>query len=121
MKFLQVMVYFVKNKYHVEIEVLDHLPKNSLKLNNAPGTINCATALKIEKVIQESVDTHEKFSIEITGEEDLLALPAMLFAPLNSKVIYGLKDKGAVIATVSEDLKKEITKIISRWKNKETR
>lgn len=104
-----------------EIEVLDHLPKNSLKLNNAPGTINCATALKIEKVIQESVDTHEKFSIEITGEEDLLALPAMLFAPLNSKVIYGLKDKGAVIATVSEDLKKEITKIISRWKNKETR
>jgi uncharacterized protein (UPF0218 family) len=45
----------------------------------------------------------------------------MLFAPLNSKVIYGLKDKGAVIATVSEDLKKEITKIISRWKNKETR
>jgi uncharacterized protein (UPF0218 family) len=89
-----------------EIEVLDHLPKNSLKLNNAPGTINCATALKIEKVIQESIGSHEKFSIEISGEEDLLALPAMLFAPLDSRVIYGLKDEGAVVVTITEDLKK---------------
>ena len=89
-----------------EIEVLDHLPKNSLKLNNAPGTINCTTALKIEKVIQESIGSHEKFSIEISGEEDLLALPAMLFAPLDSRVIYGLKDEGAVVVTITEDLKK---------------
>lgn len=46
--------------------------------------------------------------IFIKGEEDLLFLPASLFAPLGSVIIYGLWNKGGVIVRVNKNLKKKI-------------
>jgi len=43
----------------------------------------------------------------VTGEEDLLALPAIVLAPLGSVVLYGQYDKGVVINEVTEELKKK--------------
>ncbi|MFB6174844.1 MAG: pantetheine-phosphate adenylyltransferase [Candidatus Nanohalobium sp.] len=41
--------------------------------------------------------------LEVNGEEDLLALPALLFAPEDSVIVYGLWDQGAVLMEPSEE------------------
>jgi len=47
-------------------------------------------------------------TIFVSGEEDLLFLPACFFAPLNSLIVYGLKDKGGVVTKITPSLKKKI-------------
>ena len=56
---------------------------------------------------------HVSSQIKIQGEEDLLALPAILLAPLGSVVIYGQKDLGVVVVEVTEEKKEEVKKIIN--------
>lgn len=51
--------------------------------------------------------------IEVHGEEDLLALPAILAAPDGSIVYYGQPDKGIVEVVVTEEKKKEVHRILS--------
>lgn len=73
---------------------------------NRPGTISkeAVAAIKSGKKL-----------IVIEGEEDLLALPAILFAPLGSIVLYGQIDLGVVAVTVDEIIKQKIQKILSRF------
>ncbi|MHC1605564.1 MAG: GTP-dependent dephospho-CoA kinase family protein [Candidatus Methanofastidiosia archaeon] len=59
--------------------------------------------------------------IFIDGEEDLATLPAILFAPEGSMVIYGQPDEGVVIVRVTKEKKDEIWSIIcqmegEKWK-----
>jgi hypothetical protein len=49
-----------------------------------------------------------KRSLIIDGEEDLLTLPAILFAPLNVYIVYGQFEEGIVALPVTEDLKEKI-------------
>ncbi len=102
----------------VEKNVLEFLPVDSITLSNNPGEINCKTTLEIYNSIQKSMNTKKKTAIRIEGEEDLLALPAILFSPLDAKVIYGLRDKGAVIVKVTEDLKQIIKDIVLKFEKK---
>ncbi|MBI4226331.1 DUF359 domain-containing protein [Candidatus Roizmanbacteria bacterium] len=59
--------------------------------------------------------TKEKQLIVVKGEEDILALPAILFAPLHSVVLYGQIDMGVVMVEVTEQKKKEIQKLIKKF------
>lgn len=43
--------------------------------------------------------------VSVDGEEDLLALPALLFAPTGAAVVYGQWDRGAVVMTVDDELR----------------
>ena len=97
-------------------------PRQSL-INN-PGTINIKTALKIKSTINEYLKKPhfakasrggEKQLIVVIGEEDLLALPAILFAPLNSIVLYGQFDLGVVMVEVTEEKKKEVENILKKF------
>lgn len=51
----------------------------------------------------------------IEGEEDLLALPAILLAPLGSYVWYGQLGKGAVCVHVTEKKKEKVYNLLSRF------
>lgn len=88
--------------------VLDFLPKAQITLKNQPGTINCDTILTIQKTLQITVETDEKVAIKIEGEEDLLALAGILLSPLDSTILYGLRDVGEIAIIVTERLKREI-------------
>jgi cytidyltransferase-like protein len=46
-----------------------------------------------------------KTHVEIEGEEDLMGLPAVLFAPEDAVVVYGLWDRGAVLMEPSKENK----------------
>jgi uncharacterized protein (UPF0218 family) len=52
--------------------------------------------------------------IEIEGEEDLAALPAILLAPRDVTIIYGLPNKGVVIVKAIEKNKKKVKEILNR-------
>ena len=53
--------------------------------------------------------------IVVDGEEDLLTLPAILFAPPNSLVLYGHWQHGIIAVEVDEEMKEKIWKIIERF------
>lgn len=52
-------------------------------------------------------------SIKVKGEEDLLAIPAILNAPAGSHVVYGHPGKGAILIVVDGKIKSEFQEILS--------
>jgi len=84
-----------------------------VKIKNPPGTI---TEEAIE-AIQEAIKSNYRVKIVVDGEEDLLTLVAVIYAPENSFVIYGQPYEGIVAIKVTPEKKLEIAEIL---KNMET-
>lgn len=82
---------------------------------NEPGTINSQTVLALKSSIDNYLNKQKKQLIVIKGEEDLLALPAILLAPLDSLVLYGQMDLGIVAVKVTEKRKKEVMRILTKF------
>ena len=88
---------------------------NQIQNQNKPGTINLKTSQIIQKKIKMAIYKKEKSWLVVEGEEDLLTLPAILFAPLNSLVLYGHWQYGIIAVEVDEKIKNEVRKIIERF------
>lgn len=82
---------------------------------NNPGTVNLETAEIIKKKIKLALYKKEKSWIVIDGEEDLLALPAILFAPLGSLVLYGHWEHGIIAVEIDEKIKNKVKAIIDKF------
>jgi len=52
--------------------------------------------------------------ILVDGEEDLLAIPAVLESPDNALVVYGQPSEGLVVVTASLEKKREVRKIMNQ-------
>lgn len=52
--------------------------------------------------------------IEVDGEEDLAALPAVVSAPLGASIVYGQPGEGMVLGAVDETSKREMRDLLSR-------
>ena len=63
--------------------------------------------------IREAMKDREAL-ILVDGEEDLLAIPAVLESPDNALVVYGQPSEGLVIVTASPEKKSEVRKIVNR-------
>lgn len=83
-------------------------------VNNPSG---CVTS-ELVCAISEAISINEPVQIMVNGEEDLAALPAILLAPISSVVIYGLPDEGAIVVTVTPDIKVRICDMMERMKCK---
>lgn len=55
------------------------------------------------KAVRKASALRCKTKVVVDGEEDLLGLPALLFAPEGSVVVYGLWEEGAVLMEPSEE------------------
>ena len=55
-----------------------------------------------------------KIVIKIIGEEDLLVLPTILEAPLDSKVLYGQPNEGLVVVSVTEYVKQNVCELMRK-------
>lgn len=95
-----------------KIDVLETLPKVFDQIENAPGSITKLVCEKLFSTFQSLANDKKQSAIKIIGEEDLLTLPAILLAPLDSQVIYGQPNEGIVVVTVTEKKKKEIKKLL---------
>lgn len=70
--------------------------KRKFIIDNPPGTINASSWL----TIQYALSLEDTSLIVVNGEEDLLALPCVLCAPLNSVVFFGIPNIGLMLVPV---------------------
>ena len=82
-----------------------------LEANNPAGQITFEAWALIKETIK--IDDN-KMIIKITGEEDLLVLPAISETPYNSKVLYGQPNEGLVSVTVTKEVKAKIQDLLQK-------
>jgi uncharacterized protein (UPF0218 family) len=66
---------------------------------------------ELQQAVKESLKEESNVKIFVNGEEDLAVLPFILESPLNTVILYGLKDKG-VMVKVSKRIKNECRKLL---------
>jgi uncharacterized protein (UPF0218 family) len=80
---------------------LQALPGDRILARNPPATITRELWDALESAMLR-VNTGERVLLEVDGEEDLAAIPAILLAPDGAKVLYGMPDRGIVVVTVDK-------------------
>lgn len=109
---------FVPNIKVIDHKTRRHTIKNDVlkfDVKNAPGSINNEAAAHIFATVRSFLENARPRTVAIDGEEDLLAPPAILSAPLNSVVLHGQIDEGIVITPVTEEKKEYIKNLISKF------
>ena len=95
------------------VRKLDHDSYKSVLVQNPAATL---TAELMDR-IKESLQGNEH--IKIIVEEDLATLPAILYAPLGSVVVYGQPNEGSVLVHVTPERKKHIEEFINKMRAEE--
>ncbi len=93
---------------------------SNIKFQNKPGTLNIKTVEKLEELIKQTMSFPRRREssnswLVVEGEEDLLALPAILFSPLNSLVLYGHWQLGIIAVEVDEKIKNKARNIVKKF------
>jgi uncharacterized protein (UPF0218 family) len=82
-------------------ERLKALPGDRVLARNPPATITRELWDAVESAVLR-VNTGERVLLEVEGEEDLAAIPAILLAPEGAKVLYGMPDRGIVVVLIDK-------------------
>ncbi len=83
--------------------------ERTYKVKNPAGVITKEAWDSIKEALQ-----YREAVIFVDGEEDLLAIPAVLESPDNALVVYGQPSEGLVVITASPETKSEVRKIMNR-------
>jgi uncharacterized protein (UPF0218 family) len=86
--------------------------EKTVNVNNPKGTITEEAILAIKEAIERKQHTH----IVIKGEEDLLTLVAILYAPVNAYVVYGQPHSGIVAVKVTAEKKAQAQEFLNVMK-----
>ena len=86
--------------------------KNTVYVKNPRGTITEEAITAIKKALESD----ERVHIIVDGEEDLLTLIAVLYAPEKSLVVYGQPYEGIVVVEITSEKKAEAKKILKTMK-----
>jgi len=106
-------VFIIDNKVmRKSITPIKFNAERTVHAKNPAGTISEEAWEKIRYALNSEIRT----KVIIDGEEDLLALPAVLFAPENSFVVYGQPHEGIVIIKVTREKRMEIKSIIDKMR-----
>jgi len=82
--------------------------RTELTCKNPPGEITEESM----QTIQKAFSCERPVRVIVKGEEDLIVLPACIFAPKNSIVMYGQPNEGLVIIRVTPEIKAKVQKIL---------
>jgi len=83
--------------------------ERTYRVRNPAGVITREAWDTIKEALKE-----REAVIFVDGEEDLLAIPAVLESPDNAFVVYGQPSAGIVVVTTSTQTKTEVRKIMNR-------
>jgi len=78
-------------------------------VKNPPGMLTEDALRLIQEVLKEK---KQRIKIVVDGEEDLLTLPAVLYAPENSLVVYGQPRRGIVVVKVTKQKRERVCQVI---------
>jgi len=92
------------------IEMLDHESYKTIRVKNLAATIS----KDLIDLIQDSLNSDDHVKIVVEGEEDLATLPAILYAPMGSVVVYGQPNEGSVLVNVTPERKLYIEEFMKR-------
>jgi len=92
------------------LDELDHGSYKTVQVKNPAATLS----RDLLDLIQVSMQGGEKIKIIVEGEEDLATLPAILYSPLGSAVVYGQPDEGSVLVDVTAEKKLHIEELMKR-------
>jgi len=106
---IQTQIVIVDNRVMRETaEPIKTRINRKVNIKNPPGTVTPEAWAVIDEALKHSQPTQ----VTVDGEEDLLALVAILKAPESSLVVYGQPHEGVVVVKVDDTIKKEVTRII---------
>ena len=88
------------------------IAEKTVHVNNPQGTITEEAILAIKEALEKNEHTH----IIIDGEEDLLTLIAVLYAPENAFVVYGQPYSGIVVVKVTPEKKAQAKEFLKAMK-----
>jgi uncharacterized protein (UPF0218 family) len=97
----------------VSDHVMEMLDQESYKTERVKNPAATLTKDLID-LIRESLESDEHIKIVVEGEEDLATLPAILYAPLGSAVVYGQPNEGSVLVDVTPERKLHIEEFMKR-------
>jgi len=83
--------------------------ERTYRVTNPAGVITSEAWDTIKEALKE-----REAVIFVDGEEDLLAIPAVLESPDNALVVYGQPSEGLVVVITSTQTKTEVRKIMNR-------
>lgn len=92
------------------MEKLDHDSYKVIRVSNPAATLT----KELIDLIRESLHRDEHVKIVVEGEEDLATLPAILYAPLGSVVVYGQPNEGSVLVDVTLEKKQYIEEFMKQ-------
>jgi uncharacterized protein (UPF0218 family) len=95
------------------IQPIPFMAKTTMHIRNPPGTITEEAV----SAIREGLENRESVQIVVDGEEDLLTLIAIVYAPENALVVYGQPNEGIVVVKVTPEKRKEVVGILDDMRN----
>jgi uncharacterized protein (UPF0218 family) len=79
------------------------------RVRNPAGVVTKEAWDAIKEALQ-----HREVVIFVDGEEDLLAIPAILESPDKAFIVYGQPSQGVVVVTASPDIKHAVREMMNR-------
>jgi GTP-dependent dephospho-CoA kinase len=114
-----------KHNIHPQLTIIDNVSlrdhiipqedvvKKTVYVNNPRGTITQEAILAVKEALERNEHTH----IVVKGEEDLLTLIAVLYAPENAFVVYGQPYSGIVVVKVTSKKKGQVQEFLNVMKS----
>jgi uncharacterized protein (UPF0218 family) len=90
------------------VAVVSQQKAHVIKVRNPPAVITD----ELWDAIERAFDFPRPVRIEVEGEEDLAALPAIILAPAQTTVVYGLPGRGIVCVKVGPSEKKRVEEFL---------
>lgn len=87
-----------------------HTSFKEITVTNPPGIIT----RELIDAVKDNMDSSVPVRIFVDGEEDLAVIPACIYAPIGSVVIYGQPNEGVVVVNITEDKKKETLSLMKQ-------
>ena len=113
-----------KHNIHPQLSIIDNISLRTQKIpletavqktvfvDNPQGTITQESI----SAVKESLESNEHTHIVVRGEEDLLTLITVLYAPENAFVVYGQPHLGIVVVKVSSERRTRAQEFLNAMK-----
>lgn len=102
-----------KEKRVIKTSKFEYPVDKTIHLQNKPGELSEQVVLEVRKLILANA-YDIKIRMLIDGEEDLVALPFLMYSPNDWVICYGQPNEGLVIVRVSEESKKKAVLIFNK-------
>jgi GTP-dependent dephospho-CoA kinase len=114
-----------KHDLHPQLTIIDNISlrdqpvpnedfvEKTVYVDNPQGTITSEAIMAVKEALESSEHIH----IVVQGEEDLLTLIAVLYAPIGAFVVYGQPYLGIVVVKVSSERKAKAQEFLNAMKS----